>query len=158
MIKKTNQHHWVEIFWYVSSDQHKEAKLYVPHSCWQLNLVLWKSLSGGNGFKGMKESWSTAEAWHYERPEKLLVMVAASVVEVLGLKGSWEEAEVLAPCGKSQSLKRGQERIWLKVQQRSQHFGDTSTRGWSPKTVVGWSYPESRIQAVCCKGQSPTFL
>lgn len=33
------------------------------------------SLSGGNGFKGIKESWSTAEAWHYERPEKLVVMV-----------------------------------------------------------------------------------
>lgn len=55
---------------------------------------------------------------------------AASVAEeILGLKGSWGEAEALAPHGKSKSLKRGQERIWLKVQQRSQRFGDTRTRG-----------------------------
>lgn len=49
---------------------------------------------------------------------------AASVVEeVLGLKGSWGEAEALAPCGKSKSLKRGQKRIWLKVQQITKDSG-----------------------------------
>jgi hypothetical protein len=34
-----------------------------------------KNHPGGTGFEGMKGSWTAAEAWHCERPWKVIVKV-----------------------------------------------------------------------------------
>ena len=39
----------------------------------QQDLVMCKDHPGGTGFKGMKGSWRTAEAWHCKRPGRPLV-------------------------------------------------------------------------------------
>lgn len=55
---------------------------------------MFKSHSGGAGFKGMKEPWSAAEVWHREKPSKAKgKRTALAVIEAPGLKGSWRVAE-----------------------------------------------------------------
>lgn len=50
-------------------------------SCWQLNLVLSKSLTGGTSFEPIGGSWRTAEG------------IASVTVERLGLKRSWRRVD-----------------------------------------------------------------
>lgn len=55
----------------------------------QLKLVMFKSHSGGAGFKGMKELWRAAEVWHHEKPSKTKGKTTSlAVTEAPGLKGS----------------------------------------------------------------------
>jgi hypothetical protein len=54
-----------------------------------------KSYLGGTGFEVMKVSGTTAEAWCFERPWKVITKGTASIpVDNLGLKGSCKGSEV----------------------------------------------------------------
>ena len=60
----------------------------------QLDLIICKNFPDGIGFEGMEGSWRTAEAWHCERPEKVLGEGATSVtVDGSGLKEYCKDIE-----------------------------------------------------------------
>ena len=99
----------------------------------QLYLVMFKNQPGGTGFEGIKGSWRTAEAWHYERLWKAIGESAASVVvDSSGLKSSCKELRL-------GTMKRAWEKILVKscYFRRSQCIGHASTTGWSTTTAVG---------------------
>jgi hypothetical protein len=91
------KHHWSETLWEMFFWEHKEAvfqrlpRLYF--TLW-LDLVKCKTHTGCTGFEDMKRLWRGAEAWHCERPWKVIGEGAASVViDGLGLKGSHKGVE-----------------------------------------------------------------
>ena len=62
--------------------------------CWQTDLVMYKNYSDSTGFKGMKESWRTAEALYSKRQGEAIGEGATSVaVEDQGVKMSCNEVE-----------------------------------------------------------------
>ena len=81
----------------------------------------------------MKGSWSTAEAWHCERPRK----------------GQWWRGH--AKKLRLNTTKKVYERLLVKVQpscsRKSQRIWDASTMGWLPRTVaaVEWNQSEPRV-------------
>ena len=121
--------------------------------------------TGSTGFKGMKRSWTVTEARLYERTWKVIGESAASVaVYVPGLKESCKGV------GLTKEL-RAYLRLLVKPgsSRRSQHIGDTSTMGWSPRTAVAmecinlnlkcyigqsWVRPFGGAQKIMCRPQT----
>jgi hypothetical protein len=55
---------------------------------------VYKSHPDATGFECMKESWTTPEAWYYEKPEKTICEGIATVaVDSPVLKGSYNKIE-----------------------------------------------------------------
>lgn len=77
---------------------------------------MFNNFLASTGSEGKKELWRTAEIWHCKKPGKATTKDVDSIaMEATRLKASWREVEACHYVVGSESLKRVQKRLLVKM-------------------------------------------